>query len=443
MTGLSDFELADFGSQHDKPNPEEQAKERLTTKTLSHARQDLMLVPCGKSCYHNFETSASAAKNNLCSESFQTEYSLYLHTAKPFQRQPDAPRCRRIAVFYLSFAQQTVHAMQAAISSLRHALIGFLLAVFTADSAVAQEWAQKMFSTTEHDFGLLARGSETQFAFELTNVYKEDIHISDVRSSCGCTRPRISKPWLKTWEKGHILCAFDTRSYTGDKKAVVTVVFDQPFPAEVQLNITGQIRGDVVFHPGMVEFGEVNLGETVQKTIRVEYVGRNNLWDILDVRSENTSLEVELSEAGRGRGRVTYDMVVRLTDRAPVGYIQNRLNLITNDLGNESIPLSLNGRVVPAVTVSPASLSLGIVQPGKTVSKRLVVRSTKPFRILAVRCQEDCFQFETPDGAKKMHFVPVNFTADVSLGKIVQKIEIETDLATGASASCVATAIVK
>ena len=69
--------------------------------------------------------------------------------------------------------------------------------------ASAQQWAYKMFGeTTSHDFGTVARAAKSDYVFEMQNIYKETIHISGVRASCGCATPRIVKPTLETWEKG-------------------------------------------------------------------------------------------------------------------------------------------------------------------------------------------------------------------------------------------------
>ena len=78
------------------------------------------------------------------------------------------------------------------------------------------------------------------------------VHISGVRASCGCTTPSISKDTLKTWETGAIIAKFNTDSFLGKKSATLTVTIDKPFYAEVQLNVAGYIRSDIVFNPGAV-----------------------------------------------------------------------------------------------------------------------------------------------------------------------------------------------
>ncbi len=306
----------------------------------------------------------------------------------------------------------------------------------------AQEWAKKMFKTTSHDFGSVARGAKAEFSFEFENLYEEDLHIASVRSSCGCTTPTVTKRDLKTYEKSQVVAKYNTRSFLGEKGATVTVVIDKPYYAEVQLTIEGYIRSDVVFEPGEVNFGEVDQYTPAEKKLTVTYAGRSD-WKIKDVRSANEHFEVELSETARSAGRVSYEMLVRLTAGAPSGYFQDQLSLITDDARLQSIPVLVQGSIVSPLTVSPAALILGTLDPGQTVKKQLIVRGKRPFRILRIKCNDDSFTFEqTDDKSSQLHFLPVTFTADAA-GQISQQITIQTDLGSGAIASCTATASVR
>lgn len=317
-----------------------------------------------------------------------------------------------------------------------------LLIAFCAPSVSAQEWAKKMFKNHSHDFGAVARGSKTVYEFELENIYEEEVHIAGVRASCGCTIPTIKQDTLKTWEKGAIVAEFNTRSFLGQRSATITVTIDKPFFAEVQLNVKGYIRSDVVFNPGTVNFGEVDFGSPNEKRVELSYAGRDS-WKILDVRSANPNLEVELNEKERGGGRVQYDMLVRLKGDAPEGYLEDQLTIVTDDARLKNVTLPVEGRIVSPLTVSPGSLFLGVLQPGEKVTKQLVVKGKQPFKVLAVKCSDNCFEFKTTTDSKTLHLIPVTFTAGDAPGKLVQTIQIETDLAKGMSASCTATATIK
>lgn len=320
-------------------------------------------------------------------------------------------------------------------------IAGFFCGLFLADGVSAKEWARKMFETTDHDFGVVARGARAEFEFNLQNIYKEDVHIASVRSSCGCTTPTILTPDLKTWAKGAIKASFNTRTFLGQKHATITVTIDQPFPAEVQLNVHGFIRQDVVLQPGDVDFGEVYAGSTAERTVGVSYAGRES-WRVVKVDAPEY-YQVQLRETQRGNGRVGYEMRVRMSDDAPEGHLNDELVLITNDQKMERIPFIARGRVVSGVTVSPTALSLGVLKPGERVTKQLFVRSDREFSITKVFCEGDCLTFRNPVGAKTRHFVPVTFTAGDEPGDLQMTIHIQTDLGRGTEVTCVATASVR
>jgi len=304
-----------------------------------------------------------------------------------------------------------------------------LLILLVGTPAPGQDWARKMFKVTRHDFGSVARGAKAEFAFELSNIYLEDVHIASVRSSCGCTSLRIQNPLLKTYEKGAIVAKYNTRAFTGRKGATVTVTFDKPYYAQVQLHVTGNIRSDVVVEPGSVELGSVDQGDAVEKRVTVRHFGRSD-WRVLDVKSANPHISAQAVERYRGRGQVAYDLVVHLAADAPAGYLKDHILLRTNDRYSAQIPVMVEGRVQAGITVSPSSLFMGVVEPGQKVTKRLVVRGKRPFRILSISCDDESFEFDTSgeDAAKAVHIVPVTFVAGANTGKVVKTIRIETDL---------------
>lgn len=325
---------------------------------------------------------------------------------------------------------------------IRYAIVPLVLSLCGMQAASGQEWARKMFKVTSHDFGSVARGAKAEYLFELQNIYEEDVHISGVRSSCGCTTPSITKDTLKTWNKGGILAAFNTRSFLGQRSATITVTIDKPFFAEVQLTVEGYIRSDVVFNPGAVSLGTVDMGAGAERKVAVNYAGRAD-WKILDVRSANPHFEVELKETERTGGRVGYEMTVRLKPDAPAGFIQDELTIVTDDQRMRNIPLAVEGNVAAALTLSPASLFLGVLEPGQSVTKQLVVQGKEPFTITDVKCDDPSFEFKIPSEPKKLHLVPVVFTAGDKPGNISKVIEIATDLHGGATAHCSASATIK
>ncbi|QDS95279.1 hypothetical protein FF011L_40720 [Roseimaritima multifibrata] len=290
-----------------------------------------------------------------------------------------------------------------------------------------QDWARKMFPETNHDFHAVARGAKVVHHFEFENLYQEDLHVSAVRSSCGCTTPTVTKSTVGSREKSAIVATFNTSSYTGPKSATVTVVFDRPYYAEVQLTVAGNIRTDVMFTPGEADFGEVKEGTTKEIKLSVSNLNRPN-WRITDVRSQCTDMLVKLSPPiQQGRG-VKYDLTLSLKESMPVGEIHEQVSLVTNDPSSANVDMCVSGVVRPSLSINPGALSMGGVATKGVFERRLIVRADEPFAIKEVICPDDRFQFKAPEGKKKIHFLPLTFQAGEDAAAIAQKIRVVSDL---------------
>jgi hypothetical protein len=114
---------------------------------------------------------------------------------------------------------------------------------------------------------------------------------------------------------------------------------------------------------------------------------------------------------------------------APVGHLNEHLMLVTNDPQTKQIPVPVEGQVQADISVSPASLFLGVLQPGQSVTKQIVVRGQKAFRIASVQGDCKCLQATAPKDkeAKSLYLVPITFTAGERTGKITQTVCIKTD----------------
>jgi len=310
-----------------------------------------------------------------------------------------------------------------------------ILLLFVALPATADDWAKKMFSQTSHDFRTVGRGATAEYHFEFTNPYKEDVRVASVSTSCGCTTPTVTQKLIKSRETAAVIAKLNTDTHIGDKSAVITVIFDRPYYSEVQLNVRGHIRTDVVFSPAEVNFGELTVGQSKHQDVIVTHTGRAN-WEIRDVRSHCVDLAVVLGPQERVPGGVRYRMRVSTRGELPTGDIRELLTLVTTDASFPTIDMAVTGRVRPSLEVSPAALSLGNLRPGETVEKRLVIRADQEFAIRSVACEDPRFQFEAPAGQKKLHFVKALFTADDQTGSFSRTIKITTDYGTGQATEC-------
>ena len=313
------------------------------------------------------------------------------------------------------------------------------LALCWTSNVEAQSWASKMFAETHHDFGAVSRNAKTEYAFVLENIYEEDVHIASVRSSCGCTKPVVNQKTIKTWEKGEVIAQFNTRSFIGNKNAVITVVIDQPYYAEIQLTVSGHIRSDIVTEPGEINFGEVAVGTKREMPIRISYAGRAD-WKILDIRGNSDFLSVRLDPAKRQGNMSIYTMHVTMLDTAPIGDLQDELTVVTNDPQGSEFSLPTMAKVVAPVSVTPSQIAMGDISNGQIKSDRFIVKGKRPFKITEIQCSDDRFEFKLPSDSKPVHVIPFAFRGEEGTNAdIRQSLLIKTDLGESFVAECIVT----
>lgn len=296
-------------------------------------------------------------------------------------------------------------------SSFRFGILSLCLFVFGASTSSGQEWAQKMFDKDKIDFGVIARGSDAEFRLKIKNIYKDQVHISNVRTTCGCSAAEPSKSILESGEEGYIQVKMDTKRFQRRKDSNVIVTIDAPQYAEIRIPITAYIRTDVVFTPGAANFGSVEVGKGAQTTVALGYAGRDD-WAITEINAKNPSLKVKAVETARGNGRVNYNLELTLAPGTPLGPIREQIILKTNDVNFMTVPLLVEAKVESDITITPQVVSLGMMVPGQEKTVNVVLRGKKPFEINKIECESDdeAFKIRMPKASQPIHVLPLTIT---------------------------------
>ncbi len=280
-----------------------------------------------------------------------------------------------------------------------------------------------------HDFGTVARSAKTEHRFAITNIYPQDLHISGVRASCGCTTPIVEDDWIKPGATGYLLARFNTGTFTGQKQATLTVAIDKPVRTELQLTVRGYIRSDIVFNPGEANFGGVEEGSSKKTEIMLDYAGKSD-WKIVKLAPTEPFLKADFEEVSRANGRIQYKIFADLQATAPEGPLNSQIVLETNDLRLKTVPLAVIADVQPILQVSPQSLALGELKAGEAIEQRFVLRSQKVFRLVDVQAENMEVRFEPAAEPRKVHFINLKLLPNAAAqdGEIRSAIHFKTDL---------------
>jgi hypothetical protein len=303
-----------------------------------------------------------------------------------------------------------------------------LFAFFSLTAAAAGQdtpWAEKMFDSLNHDFGVVARGADATHRFKVTSLWRDDTHIANVTTSCGCTGVKVGNRTLKSHESTYIEVTMDTERFTYLKNSSVTVTFDAPMYAVVRIPIKAYILPDIVLTPGVIAFGQTDYGQGAERTVTVSSSGYRD-WTIKEAKSTSEHLAVRLTETESHDGHSSYELHATLKPTAPVGSLREQVLLITDDPENPQITVLAEAKIENDVTVTPETISLGVLKPGEKKSTRLVVRMKRPFAVECVECESNAnsTHLDAPQGTRTIHVVPVTLTAPAEPGKFTRKLTL-------------------
>lgn len=97
------------------------------------------------------------------------------------------------------------------------------------------------FNEMSHDFGTMKQGDKKDFTFVLTNKGKSDLHIRNVRSSCGCTAVAPSQKVISAGQSAPIKVTFDSRGKRGRQSKAITVITNDPKNPTSTLRISSDV----------------------------------------------------------------------------------------------------------------------------------------------------------------------------------------------------------
>jgi hypothetical protein len=285
-----------------------------------------------------------------------------------------------------------------------------------------------LFDDISKDFGNVPRGTILTHQFRLNNPTNAALHVTSLRTSCGCATASVGKDEIQPNESTAVVVTIDTRKYSGPRNFTVYVLIDRPFLEEVRLALQATSRDDVMLTPGQLTFGRIKRGVAAKSTVNIEYHGTAN-WRIDGIENDNGYLLPQLEETSRLTGHVIYQLSVKLREDLPVGAWHADVWLKTNDAATPRIRVPLVVEVESALTATPAEVVMGAVKTGSQSERKVVIRGSTPFKITAIDGENDRFQVSgKSDEAKAVHVLKITLTAGKEAQECGQHFKVHTDL---------------
>jgi hypothetical protein len=319
-------------------------------------------------------------------------------------------------------------------TSMRKVVLALMATVLLSQTAAAQTtaWADKLFGgATTHDFGVVPRGAQLKHTFKMTNIYKEPLEITQLRASCTCVSAKASTSVLQPNESATLEVTMDGRQFSGPKSVRIFVSVGPKYVSTATLTLVANARQDVVFNPGEVEFGNVPRGQMPTRNIDVEYAGALD-WKVVEiVKSAAAPFDLKVEELPRLVGQATrrgYRLFATIKADAAPGPFKQEIILKTNDPASPVLTFNITGTVQATLTVSPPSLTVSGLRVGESQTKKVVIRSDRPFRIKAIDGLGDGVTAEAPPDRTDTTIILTVTIAPTKAGELRRQLTVRTDL---------------
>ena len=314
-----------------------------------------------------------------------------------------------------------------------------IVGLWTANVAWAGSWAEGLFDELGRDFGTVPRGPTLHHPFRIVNQTGQTVHIANVRVSCGCVSANALRDDVPPGQSTAVMANMDTMRFFGTRTVTIYVQFDRPRWEEVRLWVRANSRDDVSLSPEALAFGQIKHGANASAMVNVSLLG-NSQWQIVEARGESNYVQPTIKAIKREDFQVSYQLTARLRPDTPVGKWFSDVWLTTNNPSLPRVRVPLTVEIEPALSVNPASVTLGPVKLGAESERKIIVRGGQPFRITAIEGEDALWsvQESNPD-AKPVHVLTVRLRG-ATPGELVRTLRVHTDLKTEGDVEFQATA---
>jgi len=307
--------------------------------------------------------------------------------------------------------------------SLYFALAGLTLGAISVFAAPDIACENKTF-----DFGSRKDTEGVKHTFVIENKGDEDLIISKVKPSCGCTVAKLSSKILKPGETANIETNLSLKGRRGKMNKPITVYSNDPDSPTLMLKLVGEAVSLINVSPTFLNLGSIPVGKIIEKKIKVTLNGDEPI-KVTHIESlgKNTGILAELITLEEAK---SYAINVKSPVDAKEGYFSDRLRIYTDNKKTPYVDVSVNGNVTGGLIVSRKNLIL-VEKSDTKMSRSFQIRpgSIKEFKVLEALWPSDAVESEIRNlgPSRGYHITFSNIESSKSLdGK---EIIIKTDAA--------------
>jgi hypothetical protein len=199
------------------------------------------------------------------------------------------------------------------------------------------------FEKTECDIGEVQAGQSAKASIAFSNTGDEPLRIIRINKSCGCTQASAAKTELAPGEPSTVEITFTAATVGGGGKIgkTVTVVTNDPTDPTIRLQVTGTVIPVATLSPENINFGTIQRGSTIEKTIILTPTKSKgfSVDKIVAPATSRTAATFEKRKDG------SYRINVKIKAGAKAGRLGERLTVMTGSPSKATLAFFVYGNV--------------------------------------------------------------------------------------------------
>ena len=266
------------------------------------------------------------------------------------------------------------------------------------------------FASTQVDLGRIEGLGIIRQDFDFRVTGREEVEIVELRPSCGCLRPTLSKRIYRPGDSGRITLDIHAASAKpGPHRYQLGVTLRDPSERAVSLTVDLDLVSHVEVRPAALR---ISLGgsKPIRQTITITD-DRPRPLDIIRLVASSTRIKPRLAPSATGASDPHVQLVeLEIAADFPVGLCHERLLLVTDDPKYPSVEIPIEVERLPRMRVTPRSLRFSTnAIATDAVSRRLYVRdkNSQPVLISDVVAETSHLSFDWPKEPSRRAFVDV------------------------------------
>ncbi|MBN1552688.1 DUF1573 domain-containing protein [bacterium] len=274
---------------------------------------------------------------------------------------------------------------------------------------------------TRFDFGKIYHQDSLSHDFLIKNTGNSTIHITDIKTDCGCTAAVVDSSAINPGETLAIHVNLKPDIQEGQIEKKVSVYTDAAKPDDIfELTVTAEKQTLIKIYPSHVYFKNVHFGEGGEETVHIKTAEDHNIHIMNAEVIEGDALEFTLTPVFETEniGNETEDsglkddlktinewkLVMHLPKETPAGRFFSKVKLSTNSPLQPEVVFPVYGVVRSQVSARPTQAYFGTLSPGEVKNLDIKISKTgdPTLKILSITSTVDAITWEqetVEDGA--------------------------------------------